>query len=170
MVLLFSNRKNKLEKEIIEILTACGGDFISDKAVHITGGLFTVNIFYKKTDIEAQKGIVLLLDDTARFENQEIPKGLIAVCEENNRKALEIIKNSGAPVVTCGINPKNTLTVVGFEKESFIISLQREITDINGKTVLPFDFKINFAKNHSPQAIIMCCAIILLLGLDITSH
>ncbi len=167
MILLFSNRKLKLEKEIIEILTACGGNFISDKAVHFAGGLFTVNILYKKSEITAEKGIVLLLDDTERFINQKIPKGMIAVCEEKNSSALEIIKNNGAPVITCGINPKNTLTFASMEKENFIISLQREITDIKGKTVLPSDFKINLKKDYSPQAVILCCAVLLLSGIEI---
>ena len=70
MVILFSNRKSKLEKEILEILIACGADFISDKSVISTGSFFTATVCYKKTKIDAKKAIILILDDSEKFKNQ----------------------------------------------------------------------------------------------------
>ena len=55
MVLLFSNRKSKTEKEIIEILTSFGADYISDKKVSALNGPFTIVSEYKVTDLKLKK-------------------------------------------------------------------------------------------------------------------
>lgn len=164
MVLLFSNRKNKLEKEIIEILTACGADFISDKAVTFAGGFFTITICYKKIELNANKGIAMILDDTKRFEKQNLPKSIIGICEDNNTNALKLFKRNGLPVITCGNNPKNTLTLSSIDGNNFVITLQREITDINGNKVYPADYKFNLNKPYSAQAVMLSCGILCLIG------
>ena len=146
MVILFSNRKNKLEKEIIEILSAFGGDFISDKVVTSKGGFFTVTACYKKTELNITKGVALILDDTEKYENQVFPKEMIGICEDRNQMALKIFKKNGLPVITCGSNPKNTLTLSSIDFNNYIITLQREVSGINGKTICPADYKVILQK------------------------
>ena len=130
MVLLFSNRKSKLEKEIRDILTAFGADFITDKSVSATGGFFTVAVCYKKTEINIKKGIALMLDDTKRFEGQIFPDGIIGICEDSNTSALSLFKSNHLPALTCGISHKNTVTFSSIGEKEFILTLQREIFDI----------------------------------------
>ena len=110
MVIIFSGRKSETEKEIIEILSSNGGDYISDKTILKGKGLFTVISEYKKTDLKIEKGIALILDDTERFKGQSFPFGVIGICEENNKSALGLFKKSKIPVISCGMNPKNTIT------------------------------------------------------------
>lgn len=165
LVLIFSNRKCKLEKEIIEILTACGADYISDKKVTSSGGFFTVTSCYKKTDLNIKKGIALILDDTEKFENQVLPSGIIGICEDTNYNALKIFKNNGVPVITCGNNPKNTLTLSSIDSTDFLVTLQRQIIDIKGEIIYPADYKMSLEKPHSPQAVMMCCGVLNLLGI-----
>ncbi len=164
MVFLFSNRKSRLEKEIIEILTACGADYISDKTVTDTGGFFTVAGCYKNTELNIKKGVVLILDDTHRFEKQYIPDRIIGVCEDTNTSALKIFKKNGVPVITCGNNSKNTLTISSIDGNDFVVTLQRELMDINGNLVCPADYKMSLKKKYSPQAVMLSCAILCLVG------
>lgn len=164
MVLLFSNRKNKLEKEIIEILTACGADFVSDKFITASGGYFTVAVCYKKTLININKGVALILDDTHRFINQELPIGITGICEDNNEIALKLFKANGLPVITCGNNAKNTLTISSVENNNYLVTLQREIIDINGNTICPADYKITLQKAYSPEAVMLSCGVLCMIG------
>ncbi len=164
MVILFSNRKNKLEKEIIEILTACGADFISDKTVAIRGGSFTAAALYKPTTLNIKKGVALILDDSDRFLKQILPSGISGVCEDNNNAALRIFERNGVPVITCGANCKNTITVSSINGGRFIVTLQRQILDIKGNLILPQDFNLNFQKTYSPEAIMLSCAALCLEG------
>ncbi len=166
MVLLFSDRKSKLEKEITEILTAFGADFITDKSVSAIGGFFTVVVCYKKSEINIKKGIALMIDDTEKFKNQVLPKGIVGVCEDNNSSAIDIFKANRLPAMTCGLSHKNTVTFSSMGKKHFVLTLQREITDINGNTILPCDIKVDFEKEYSPSAVLLSLSVLCLLGFN----
>ncbi len=111
-------------------------------------------------------GIVLNIDDTHRFEKQKLPQSLVGVCEDNNQTALKIFKANGLPVITCGNNPKNTLTISSIDNNSYVVTLQREIIDINGNMVYPADYKFSFDKTYSSQAVMLSCAVLCLLGIN----
>ncbi len=165
MVILFSNRKCKTEKEIIEILTENGGSYISDKAVIGGKKLFTVISEYKKTELLLKNLIAVMLDNTERFENQIFPEGTIGICEDKNIKALSIFEKNNIPVICCGMNAKNTITLSSFGSDTLFASLQRTLTDKNGKEIEPEEFKIKLQKNYSPLSVMLSTAILLLCGI-----
>ncbi len=165
MVLLFAERKSVYEKEIIEILKAYGGNYISDKAVFGGNGNFTIISRYKCSDINLKKGIAVFCDNTERFEKLILPYGFIGICEENNRNALEIFKKSNTPVISCGMNSKNTVTLSSINSESLIASLQRTVSDFNFTEIEPTEFKIKLKKEYKPFSVMACVAILLLKGI-----
>lgn len=165
MVVLFSNRKSKAEKEIVDILTACGADFISDKTVCAKGGYFTLTVFYKPTDLKIEKGIVLILDNTEKFLPQSLPDGTIGICEDCNSNALKIFEKNNIPVISCGNSSKNTITISSINDRNIIVTLQREITDKFGNIIYPGDYKIALSKDYSPFAVLSSAAILLLNGI-----
>ena len=163
MVILFSNRKSKLEKEIVEILIACGADVISDKSVVSAGGFFTLAICYKKIEINTKKAIALYVDDSAKFKNQILPDEVVGICEDKNINALENFKKNKVAVVTCGNNPKNTITLSSIENGNYILTLQRQITNLKGDTLCPADYKITLEKQYSPEAVMLSGAVLCLI-------
>ncbi len=165
MVILFSRRKCEEEKQIIEILSKYGANYISDKTVTAGDGSFTIISEYKKTEINIKNGIALILDDTDRFYNQTFKDGIIGICEDKNQKALEIFKRSNIPVVSCGMNSKNTITLSSLNSNSLLATLQRSLTDQSGKTVEPAEFKIKLTKEYLPFAVMASAAVLLLMGI-----
>ncbi len=165
MVILFSGRKSKAEKEIIEILTKYGGNYISDKFVSENDGNFTIISVYKKCEIKLKKGIAVFLDDTDRFLNQNLPIGIIGICEETNQKALEIFKQNNVAVISCGIGAKNTVTLSSFNSDNLLASLQRTLTDNSGNEIDPCEFKIKLTKEYSPFSIMSSIAVLLINGI-----
>ncbi len=165
MVILFSGRQSKTEKEIIKILKSYGGTYISDKNIQKNQGLFTIISTYKKTEIDLEKGIAVFIDNTDRFKNQVFPIGIIGICEDNNSKALEIFKKSGIAVISCGINLKNTITLSSITDGELLASLQRTVTDNLGNSIQPSEFKIKLTRNYTPFAVMACVAILLLNGI-----
>ena len=161
MVILFSGRKSTAEKEIIEILSGYGADYISDKAVSSVDGRFTVVSEYKKTDIKLKSGIAVFIDDTDRFNNQIFPDGIIGICEDTKPAALKALKDSGTPVISCGMGAKNTVTLSSFGDASLLASLQRTVTDFTGKDKDPSEFKIKLTKRYSPFAVMAATAVLL---------
>ena len=165
MVILFSGRKSAVEKEIIEILSGYGADYISDKAVSSLGGRFTVVSEYKKTEIKFKSGIAVFIDDTDRFDNQVFPDGIIGICEDTNTAALKAFKDSGTPVISSGMGAKNTVTLSSFGDASLLASLQRTVTDFKGKEIDPAEFKIKLTKKYSAFAVMAATAVLLLIGI-----
>lgn len=165
MVILFSGRKSKVEKEIIEILTLYGANYISDKIVSTTKGKFTIISEYKKTDLRIKKGIAVFIDDTNRFDGQIFPKNIIGICEDSNLKALELFKKSNISVISCGMSTKNTVTLSSLSSDSLLTTLQRTITNNFGAEIEPAEFKIKLNKSYSPFAVMASVAVLLLNGI-----
>lgn len=165
MVVLFSDRKSNTEKEIIEILKKHGGDYISDKTVHSSKGLFTVVSEYKITDIKIRAGAAVFTDDTLRFRGQILPKEIIGICESQNRSALEIFEKNKTPVISCGMNPKNTLTVSSLSGNNVLLSLQRTVTTLFGTDTEPCEMNIKLSKTYTPFSIMASAALLLIHGI-----
>lgn len=165
MVILFSGRKSAVEKEIIEILTGYGANYISDKAVTENSGSFTIISEYKKTDIKLKNGIAVFIDDTDRFKGQIFPLGTVGICEDSNRKALEIFKENNIPVISCGMSAKNTVTLSSLGSDLLLAALQRTVIDFSGTELDPEEFRIKLIKSYTPFAVMASVAVLLLKGI-----
>lgn len=165
MVIIFSERKNKTEKEIIEILTKHGGDYISDKRVYANGGKFTVISEYKKTELDIENGIVIITDETKRFFDQQFDSGMIGICESQNKTALCIFEKSKIPIISCGNNPKNTITFSSLNNDKILLSLQRTITGLKLKETAPCELNIQLTKKYNPFSVMASAAVLLLEGI-----
>lgn len=165
MVILFSGRKSTAEKDIIDILSGYGASYISDKAVISGNGDFTIVSEYKKSEIRIKKGIAVFIDDTDRFDDQIFPDNMIGICEERNITALKAFKKSGIPVISCGMNSKNTVTLSSMNSNTLLATLQRSLTDRSGNNIYPTEFKIRLKKSRTPFAIMASVAVLLLNGI-----
>ena len=165
MVVLFSDRKNVYEKEIIEILLNYGAAYISDKTINCGIGKFTIISEYKVAAININSGIAVFLDDSERFEKQKLPVGIVGICEDSNKKALQIFRNGNISVISCGMNLKNTVTLSSLNDNSVLLSLQRTITDMNGTDIEPSEFKIKLTKSYSSFAIMASAIILIIMGI-----
>lgn len=165
MVILFSGRNSKCEKEITEILKNYGAAHISDKSVNAANRRFTIISEYKKTDIKLKKGITVFIDDTDRFKGQQIPYGIIGICSDTDFKALSLLAESRIPVITCGMNAKSTFTVSSCTDGYMLTALQRILTDLNGNEIEPAEFKIKIGKAYTPFAVMASALILLLNGI-----
>lgn len=165
MVILFSNRKNRTEKEIIDILTGAGATYISDRAVFSGKSNITIISEYKKTDIKINKGVAIITDDTERFKDQKFSKEIIGICEDCNKKALSVFSKSPIAVISCGMSPKNTITLSSRSENTLLLSLQRTITDIFGNTIEPAEFLIRIKNNYSEFPIMASIAVMLIYGI-----
>lgn len=139
MVILFADKSTNAEKEISEILRRYGADAKCG---------ITVITDYKKTETD----IIL-------------PSGAVGICEDSDLAALKILMANGATVITCGMNPKSTVTLSSLTPSSALVSLQRTVTDIFGKNAEPCEFGIKLNRGRSPFAVTASAAVLLLAGI-----
>lgn len=165
MVILFSGRKNKTEKEIIEILKNYGADYISDKNIHEGNGTLTIISEYKITDIKVENGIAVFIDETDRFNEQKLPPNIIGICEDCNKKALKILFDNNIPVISCGMGAKNTVTLSSINNDSLLATIQRSVTDMKGNEIEPEELKIKLKNKYQPFSIMASIAVLLISGI-----
>ena len=91
-------------------------------------------------------------------------KNSIAVFAGNTENLRDIME-SGIPVITCGMNPKNTVTLSSLTAASALVSLQRTVTDIFGYEAEPGEFRIKLNRGYSPFAVTASAAVFLLSGI-----
>ncbi len=165
MVILFSDRNSKCEAEIKEILTKHGGQFISDKFIGDGNKDFTILSVYKNSNLEIEKGIAVFLDYKERFKSQVLPKGIIGICENENRTALEIFKRNKIAVICCGLSNKNSITLSSIGNEQLFASLQRSVQNLNGEIIDPCEIKIKLTRDYLPFSVMASAAILILKGI-----
>lgn len=165
MVLLLSDRKNKCENEIIEILQKYGAQHISDKFVGDGKCDFTILSIYKKCELKIDKGIAVFLDNKDRFTNQKIPVGIVGICEEDNLSALEILKQNKIATVCCGMGSKNSLTLSSIGSDYLYTCLQRSLQNSSGEIIEQGEFKIRLTKSYLPFSVMASAAVLLLEGI-----
>ena len=153
MIILVSESKNKIEEEIREILIN------SLKQPNI----ITLN---KNSDLNSniKNGIIIILDNAKDFADKSI-NGMVGICEDCNKNAIDIFSKNNMPVITCGMNVKNTVTFSSINDNSLIVSLQRVITDSKGKEIEPTEFKLILTKDYNIFSVMASVSVLLLNGI-----
>ena len=150
MVILFADKKTGTGKEISEILRCSGISIITE---------------YEKISIKAKNSIAVFAGNTENLCNICLSDCAVGICEDSNLSALKILMESGIPVITCGMNPKNTVTLSSLTAASALVSLQRTVTDIFDSEAEPGEFRIKLNRGYSPFAVTASAAVLLFSGI-----
>ena len=78
---------------------------------------------------------------------------------------IELLMKNCVPVISCGMNGKNTVTLSSVGGSAALVSLQRTVTDIYGRDREPAEFRIRLTHSRSPFAVAAAAAVLLLLGI-----
>ena len=155
MEILFAEMACGAGKEIYEILQRSG---IGEKTE------FPVITEHERPEIGSNPAITVFAGNSEAFRGIALPGGTVGICEDSNLTALKILMENGATVITCGMNPKNTVTLSSLTSSSALVSLQRTVTDIFGNDAEPCEIGIKLNRGHSPFAVTASAAVLLLAG------
>lgn len=119
---------------------------------------FAITYINKHTIKKFGKGKDLIIVDTEKLISDNLKDTIIifkkdfipeisgnflnsntAIVSSDQKNQLEILSKLGIKTITCGTNSKDTITFSSFENDALMVSLQRPITSINGKKILPFE-------------------------------
>jgi nitrogen regulatory protein PII-like uncharacterized protein len=92
--------------------------------------------------------IILLNDNNIIKEHAETLKKIINnskyfIINTDINADLKLLKDVEANVITCGFNSKTTITASSINQDSILVSIQRNIININGKEIEQQDKKID---------------------------
>lgn len=165
MVLIFSSRNGRIEREITEILCSYGGTYVSDSTVIEGDSRFTVVSRRKAGYIKAKHSLALFLDSNEKFNRQRFSRNTVGICESSNTAALTVFKRNKIPVLCFGMNSRNTVTLSGIDSDTVSVSIRRTFTDINSKLFEPIDFKLKLKSAYHPISVMACVSVLLMHGI-----
>lgn len=108
---------------------------------------------------------VLLLRDA-----WDIPAGLcvqdrcIAVVDSGNDRLMRLVSGTGLPAITCGLSPRDTLTLSSIAEDSAVINLQRSVTCFGGAQVEPQEIPVQLTKSIGNFALMALACVCILRG------
>ncbi len=165
MVILFSDRKDKIADEIIEILVYYGATLISDNCIVLNNDNFTLIRQYKKCKIDVIKGIAVFCNNSSRFKGLSLPHSLIGISEDKTPHSLSLIKENNLRLISCGTGNKNTVTLSSISENTYYVTLQRTLYSLNFERIEPQEIKISLNKNYTPFSVLAAVTVLLLEGI-----
>ena len=114
--------------------------------------------------IHIDKGILIFKKEIGSDIEYEIPEEFVAITEPDNEKAIKILQKNSLQTVTCGLSQRDTLTFSSLDTGKAVISLQREIKDLAGKSVLPHEIPVVYQTKFRDYPLLAATAVLLLSG------
>ena len=113
---------------------------------------------------EGIEGILIFKNLFYLHEGEKASKGFLPVLDSRNLAAAAALQGTQAIGITCGASPRDTLSMASLRDDSAVVSLQREIKDLEGKTWEPHDRTIRLETGAEMYPILVSCAVLLLSG------
>ena len=113
-------------------------------------------------NLSNRQGIFVFKNSFVCLENKEIPNGFIPIFDSQNKEAAAVLKGTGTAAITCGMSPRDTLSIASLDFLSAIISLQRDIKTVHGTIIEPHEFLVTLKKEIGVYPLLATCAVLLL--------
>lgn len=117
-------------------------------------------------ELHLDRGLLLFTGSCPQTAPILLPSGICSILESGNQQAAALLQNSKSPVVTCGMSTKDTLSVASVEEDGAVLSLQRNVSTLDGRLVEPHDFRVSFRAGMRSQQLLSISMILLLCGVD----
>lgn len=156
---------HEVAETLLDALQEYGG------AVHVQNGKIKArqksseHLVYETDTLPAldlPHGIVVFKSRCAHEGAAHLPDTVTAVIDPDNTDALAIVRDAQVGTLTCGMSQKDTLTYSSFLTGGAMVSLQRRITTLDGKTIEPCELKVSFDRDRGKYPLLAAVAVIFL--------
>jgi hypothetical protein len=111
---------------------------IDRQNISISGTRFLLNFDLNKHLPERKN--VYIFGGRNFSKNISISDESICICLSKDNNALTFLCNKNVNVITCGYSATDTVTFSSLNNTNSLISLQRQIKNLNDEVIEPFDF------------------------------
>ena len=91
-------------------------------------------------------------------------KNAVAIVNSANPQLLAAVSSTGLPVITCGLSPKDSVTLSSIDNDQIVVSVQRAILCTNGSIAEPQEIPFTLSAPIDHFAFMALTAILILLG------
>lgn len=126
---------------------------------------FTLFCTHSAPRADNTKGVLVFDENFKNAGSFPLSQSLIPVLESNNKKAVSRLKDTSHIAITCGTGLRDTLSIASLDDMRATISLQRELTSINGDAYEPHDFIAHLSQKTDVYPLLAVCGTLLLCGI-----
>ena len=161
--------------KVIEQLKRAMEDFftvsiISDRQIQLFSSSELLIVQSTKSDIYVEcNGVLVILDQCDA--NIEKFSGFAVIVDNIKKSPLIASVNEKAQYITCGMSGRDTINFSSIDEREVSVSLMRDIKDINGNIIEPFEVSISSKSdisNYSNFSLLCLVALLSLLGKNIS--
>lgn len=104
------------------------------------------------------------------FCGTKLPKTKICILDSGSKNAVKLVHKNGLTALTCSMAVYDTLTADSIaDRENILISLQRDITRLDGTVLEAQDFRLNLNHDMPIYSMLASCGVLLLCGIGDTT-
>ena len=112
--------------------------------------------------LQLARGVFLFKDRISCPLPVQIPKGFVAVAHSASARSLALLRQNDCPAVVCGMSLRDTVTLSGNQKASAAVSLQRQMVDLQGRTIEAREIPVSLSFPLEGYPLLAVCAVLLL--------
>lgn len=94
----------------------------------------------------------------------EAPKQMVAVVDSCNKELPRLVSATNLPAVTCGLSPRDTITLSSINEDSAVIDVQRSITCFDGSVLEPQEIPVTLYSPIDSYTLMAAATIFILSG------
>ena len=143
IVALLGSMKDRISGEILYRFLSKSTPvlYLSPDAMHQSGENPQILLFEtdKLSECEAKIDVFILKEQLEHSPATLIPENSIVIFSSDSEDSAEYLKNKGLNTFSCGMRSTDTVSCSSLNGNLAMVSLLRQLTDVNGKTVEPFE-------------------------------
>lgn len=167
-VVVFGNKDDLRQSSAIERALSRFGDVEYDDGYTMrrTGEnvCFIVHENSHLRRIDEKNTILIFKNNTLPSKKIIIGDRVTAIFDSSDMNAVNILSRQKLCGISCGMSPRDTLTLTSNSFDTAVVSVQREFTDFSGGTIETQELVIKLSKPEEPYTILSVCAVLLLTG------
>lgn len=113
---------------------------------------------------EIAPSVFLFKNKITKYAALQIPANSLAIVDTVNQPALSMLQRSSVSAVTCGMSPRDTLTLSSSKERSAAVCIQRQMQTMAGQTVDEREIPVHFERRYEPYTLLSICALLILAG------
>ena len=114
--------------------------------------------------VDAPHPIVVLAPDLVQIPEIRLPQDARLILSSQDPQGADFASREKLEVLDCGLSLRDTLTFSSRTEHEAVITLQRPLEDLWGRTVDPVDLPLILTREFSPHLLLYCAGICLMAG------
>jgi len=91
----------------------------------------------------AAENTIILFRNTVKIPAKILSStGCVAVVDSQDDALMQFVSGTRLPAITCGLSPRDTITLSSIDTDSAVINLQRSVTCFDGSAPEPQEFPV----------------------------